>query len=397
MDMIIVFIFWLLFISIICWLKVPSEVLYPVDVERYPFVYYDSKKNERDEQFNFLQSADDSLCKPIKPDEMVRRRENQATFFTELDNLTPEKKSILKVIYPKLIDRGGAGVQQFASTIQAKCDKSELCTMDYITYFVCTLAFYNYLYCNATLGMIHKGCAFLSENVIGMLNKKITVVGFSALLYYMFLGVGSMNEKVRRKLNIILKDETEPKAILTNQLINLIVHIISCCVCLIIPLCTILVIVTLITTAYVLGKSCLFPINTTVLIIAFLTFFFSLSQYVYLIKKLAVTKMNPFDLIENMYAKNFSVRTLFSFLGITVPILFGLCYGCYIGFNLFFSAFRLLNIPEVSAMLKNTTASVVIVGLFLLLFHVRQTLGKSYSIMTFFIIILVGIYVIFKK
>jgi hypothetical protein len=223
------------------------------------------------------------------------------------------------------------------------------------------------------------------------------MVGFAALLYYMFLSVGGMNAKVKQKLNIRLEDETEPKAILTNQLINLVVSIISCCVWLIIPLCTVLVIVTLLTTAFILSKSCLFPINTTVLIIAFLTFFFSLSQYVYIIQKLAKTKSNPFDLVEQMYLKDFNVRTLFSFLGISVPIIFGLGYGSYIGFNLFFSFFKLFSSPNISQMLKNTTASVVIVGLFLLLLRVRETLGRTYAIMTFFIIILVGIYVIFKN
>jgi hypothetical protein len=122
-----------------------------------------------------------------------------------------------------------------------------------------------------------------------------------------------------------------------------------------------------------------------------------LSQYVYIIKQLAKTKSNPFDLVEQMYLKDFNVRTLFSFLGISVPILFGLGYGSYIGFNLFFSFFQLLKRPEISEMLKNTTASVVIVGLLLLLLRVRETLGRTYAIMTFFIIILVGIYVIFKN
>jgi hypothetical protein len=398
MDMLVVLIFWVLFVSITCWLKIPSELLYPTNVDAYPFVYYKPKKNDGDDAYyNFLKPADDLLCKPFTRDEIEKRREKQETFFTLLKNLDPERKAILEMIYPGLMAMDDSGVQKFASVIQDKCSKTDLCTMDYLTYFVCMLVFYNYLYCGTTMGMIHSGFAFLSNNVIGQLNSKITMVGFAALLYYMFLSVGAMNEQVRKKLKIQLKDETEPKAILTNQLINLVVSIISCCLWLIIPVCTILVIVTLLTSAYVLGKSCLFPINTTVLVLAFFTFFFSLSQYVYIIKKLAVTKMNPFDLVEKMYAKDFSIRTLFSFLGISVPILFGLGYGSYIGFNLFFSFFRLMKRPEVSELLRNTTASVVMVGLFLLLLHVRSTLGKTYSIMTFFIIILVGIYVIFKK
>jgi len=398
MDMLVVLIFWALFVAISCWLKIPSDLLYPTNVDCYPFVYYRPRKNEGEESYyNFLKPADDMLCKPYTRDDIEKSRAKQADYFEMLDKLSEEKKGILNVIYPALLKKDDSGVQKFSAAIIDKCNKTELCTMDYFTYFVYILVFYSYLYCSTTLEFIHAGCAFISNKVIGMLSPKITMVGFAALLYYMFLTVGTMNEKVRKKLNIHLKDETEPKAILTNQLINLVVSIISCCITLIIPLSTLLVIVTLITSAYVLGKSCLFPLNGTMLFLSFFTFFFSLTQYIYLIKKLAVTKMNPFDLIEKMYVKDFSVRTLFSFLGITLPIMFGLCYGCYIGFFLFFSFFQLIKRPEVTDMLKNTTASVVMVGLLLFLLHVRRTLGKTYSIMTFFIIILVGIYVIFKK
>jgi len=395
-DMLVIFIFWILFVSICCWLKIPSEVLYPTNVDCYPFTYFKAKKND-EAYYDYLNPSNDGLCKPYSQDDIDKSRAKQETFFEMLKQLTPEQKGILEVIYPTMANPEAKSVQKFSAVIIEKCSQSELCTMDYLTYFVCMIVFYNYLYCGKTMSMIHQGCAYISNNVIGMISPKITMVGFAALLYYMFLSVGAMNKKVKQKLNIKLEDETEPKAILTNQLINLVVSIISCCVWLIIPLCTVLVIVTLLTTAFILAKSCLFPINTTVLIISFLTFFFSLSQYVYIIKQLAKTKSNPFDLVEQMYLKDFNVRTLFSFLGISVPILFGLGYGSYIGFNLFFSFFQLLKRPEISEMLKNTTASVVIVGLLLLLLRVRETLGRTYAIMTFFIIILVGIYVIFKN
>ena len=395
-DMIVIFIFWVLFVSICCWLKIPSDILYPTNVECYPFTFYKPKTND-EAYYDYLTPAGDGLCKPYTPEDIENSRKKQAIFFDILEKLSEDKKDILKVIYPTMAEPEAKSVQKFSSVIIGKCKQSELCTMDYLTYFVCMIVFYNYLYCGKTMSMIHKGCAYISNDVIGMLNPKITMVGFAALLYYMFLSVEGMNKKVKQKLNIRLEDETEPKAILTNQLINLVVSIISCCVWLIIPLCTVLVIVTLLTTAFILAKSCLFPINTTVLIISFLTFFFSLSQYVYIIKKLAKTKSNPFDLVEQMYLKDFNVRTLFSFLGISVPILFGLGYGSYIGFNLFFSFFQLFKSPHLSGILKNTTASVVIVGLLLLLIRVRETLGRSYAIMTFFIIILVGIYVIFKN
>ena len=103
--------------------------------------------------------------------------------------------------------------------------------------------------------------------------------------------------------------------------------------------------------------------------------------------------MKPLELLENMFVKKLSIRTFGSFLGITVPILFGVTYGAIIGSKLFFSFFQLIKRPEVSEMLKNTAASVVLVGLMLLLFHVKGVLGNTYLFMTIIIIILMGFYI----
>jgi hypothetical protein len=212
----------------------------------------------------------------------------------------------------------------------------------------------------------------------------------------MFLGSGAMNQKVMNKLGIKLEEEKDPKSMLRNQMKTFFVTLISCCVTVILPLTSILVITTLVGTCYTLGKTCLFPLNTTIAVIAFLTFFFSITQYIYIGRELS-SGVNGFDILEKMYGSNFSIRTLFSFLGFTVPMLFALSYGTYIGFNLFFSFFQLSKEPTVSTMLQSTSMSVVLIALMLLLLHVKEVLGHTYSVMTFIIILLVTLYVIFKK
>lgn len=397
MDMLVVIIFWILFVSIGCWLKLPNDYVYPINPDSYPYIFY-GKKNPDKEQpyYNFLQSENDHLCKPISKEDIEKNRGKQDALFSKIDGLSDQDKSILNVIHSAMIKRDITSVQKLSSVLIDKCSKTELCTMDYLTYFFCNIVFSEYLYCNYVIGMLHKGCAFLSNDVFGLLGKTISMVAFAALLYYLFLGVGAMNTKVMAKLKINLQEETTTKAMLMNQMIRLFVSVLSSCLAVIIPLCSVLVITALLTTGYVLCKSCLFPVNNTLLIVAFLTFFFSVSQYVYIIKKL-VTGTNVFDLMEKMYVKDFSIRTFFSFLGITVPILFGLGYGCYIGFFLFFSFFQLARHPDVSAIIKRTSSSVVLVGLMILLLHVQEVLGNTYVMMTFFIIILVGLYVMSKK
>jgi hypothetical protein len=397
MDMIVVLIFWILFVSIGCWLKIPNDLVYPINPDSYPFVYYgDKNPNKEETYYNFLQSEKDNLCKAVSKEDTEKNRGKQNDLFSRLKGLSDQDKSILNVVYNDMMKMDIKGVQKLSSVLTDKCSKTELCTMDYLTYFFCNIVFSNYLYCNYVTGMLHKGCAFLSNDVFGLFGTTISMVGFAALLYYLFLGVGAMNTKVMAKLKIKLQEETTTKAMLMNQMIRLFVSVISSCLAVIIPLCSILVITSLLTTGYTLCKSCLFPFNNTILIVAFLTFFFSVSQYVYIIKKL-VSGTNVFDLMERMYVKDFSIRTFFSFLGITVPILFGVGYGCYIGFFLFFSFFQLAKHPDVSAIIKRTSASVVLVGLMILLLHVQEILGNTYVMMTFFIIVLVGIYVMSKK
>jgi len=396
MDMLVILIFWALFISISCWLKVPSELIYPTDVTKYPFIFYDKPKPNEDTYYDPTVAGDDGLCKPVSIHSVPKNRADQDKFFESLDKLDDDIKAILKVVYPAFMKKDGSGVPALSSMLYAKCFKTELCTTDYITYFVNLIVFYNYLYCGSALAMLHTGFGYLSNKVIGALSKQITIIAFALLLYYMYLGVGSMNNVVMEKIKMKLDEEKDMKSMLMNQMKKLIVSIISCCLSVILPLTSILVITSLLGTAYTLGKSCLFPMNTTVAVIAFLTFFFSVSQYVFIAKSLS-KGMNAFDLIEQMYKKDFSIRTLFSFLGITIPILIGLSYGTYIGFNLFFSFFQLLNEPSVTEILKNTSTSVVLVGLMFLILHVKEVLGHTYSVMTFIIILLVGLYVMFKK
>jgi hypothetical protein len=195
---------------------------------------------------------------------------------------------------------------------------------------------------------------------------------------------------------IKIPDVTDMNSAIFNQFLNLLVSVLSCCFSISLPLSIIFIVTSFVSTAYILAKSCLFPFNATILILSFLTFFFSFSQYIYIVKKFA-SGLNPVDLLEKMYVKDLSIHTFISFLGVTVPIIVGLTYGFSIGANIFFSFFQLVKQPNVLDMLKKSCGSVVMVGLTLLLLHVKKDLGPTYFSMTFFIIILVGLYVLTKK
>jgi hypothetical protein len=152
----------------------------------------------------------------------------------------------------------------------------------------------------------------------------------------------------------------------------------------------------LLTAAFMTAKSCLFPFNMTLLVIAFLTLFFSISQYIYIVKKFA-EGMDPLEVLEKMYIKDLTIHSFLSFLGVTVPIIFAAGYATYIGSSIFFSFFQFMKHESIREMMKSTAASVVLVGLVLLFLSVNNTLGQAYGFMTFIIILLVGLYVYTKN
>jgi hypothetical protein len=102
MDMLAVIIFWALFVSIGCWLKVPHEYMYPTETDRYPFIYYEKPKETGEDIYYDSQSPHDgNVCTPFTPDDIRKKREKQAAFFEELEKLTEPIKSILKIIFTR--------------------------------------------------------------------------------------------------------------------------------------------------------------------------------------------------------------------------------------------------------------------------------------------------------
>ena len=305
------------------------------------------------------------------------------------------EKEILKILHPSLMKMNEDGLNRFSNMLQDKCGKDDKCTLDYLLYFLGKILLNNYLYCNMVLAIVHGSASFVYEEALSKIPSPINVIAFAIVLYFLFLGVGAMNDQVKHMLGIHLQKETDIKTMMLNQFYGVLISILSCCLCLVLPLCSMLVITSLISTAYTVGSTVLTPFNATLGIVAFITLFFSLSQYVLIILRLA-GGMSPLDLIENIYVKKLDLFTFGSLLGITLPIMMGLMYGIYVGINIFFTFFRFLKIPKVIELLKTTSASIVMVALFLLMMHVKEILGNTYVMMTFAIIVLIGYYVLTK-
>jgi len=399
MDMFRVLIFWVLLASIYCWLIVPSKYLYPSDTSKYPYVFYDPSDNA----FGYLKQKDPDLCTLFTNGEKEDAVKAQTRWFSDIDQLNKgnsesdenDPHGILKILYPSIVNHRQDGVDQFSSLLIDRCSQKDPCTSDYLAYFFISLLFYNHVYCNAILSGIHSAAGGVKESFEGF-PKVINTILLALLLYVLFSGVGAVNQSLVKKLKIPLSPQTDISSLIKNQFKTFLIAIFSCCLCLMLPMCSILIITCLMTTAYVLFKTIISPYNAVVAILAILTMLYSISQYVFIIRNLA-RGMSPLDLIDSLFVSDRKLESLYSILGITIPILFGLIYGSYIGVKLFTSFFQFIKRPDVQKLFTSSFWSFLIVGFLLLFLHVQKNLGKFYAAMTLSIIVFMGIAVYFQQ
>jgi len=388
MDMISIFIFWALFISISCWSRIKSEYLYPSNVYEYPFVFYQEKENLYDP----MKSQGDEVCSLLTTAQMNLKLSEQKLWFHKLENLNGDVREILDAIYPSILGRNSEGVNALSGYLMNNCSKPDKCTSELIVYFLLKILLNNYLYCNKVLAFIHGLSYLFHENIITSIPSPLSILLFAALLYSLFLGVGAMNDIVMSKFNIQFEKETSISSICLNQFYRLMVTILSCCLSLILPLCSILVVTTLLATAYTVVTTLISGVSATLAVMAFFTLSFSIASYA-LIGARVGQGMDPFEIIESIFGEPISLTNFFSMFGVILPILMGIGYSFWVGFNLFFSFFKFLKLDKVIETLKSSSASIVLVALVLLMIHVKEILGDTYTMMTFMMIILIGYYV----
>jgi hypothetical protein len=392
MDMIVVLIFWLLIASISCWLIVPAKYLYPSDLTKFPYVYY----KEGETAFGYLRQQDQNLCLIYPESDRKNLLKKQAEWFAELDGLK-EGREILEALYPDLVHHRADGANTFSSLLLDKCSQKDPCTTDYMIYFVVSLLFYNHIYCNSILSAIHSGAKNIKDSLSGI-PTFVWIPFLAIVLYILFSGVGEVNEQFKHLLGIKKGNPAKQdlNTVIKEQFGFFILSILSCCFCLILPVCSILVVTCIATTAYVLFKTALSPYNGLVALVAILTILSSIGQYVFILRNIMRGK-NPFDLLESMFVTNMNPGVILSFLGVTIPILYGLIYGGYIGVNLFLSLLKFIKRDDVKNLLRSTLLSYVLVMLYLLHFHIKSQLGGLLASVTAAVILFMGGFIYMRK
>lgn len=397
LDLIVVIIFWVLFVSISCWLMVKPEYIYPTDITQFPFVFY--KSDGQSHELLQLDKENDRFCKLKDKNENKAAYDKQNDFFATIDRIPEYIKDILSIIYPAYKNHQEKDLNIFSKFLTESCQKDEPSVIDSIRYLLVLLVFQNYVYSNIVTGKIHGMFIFISQKILAYINIKILVVLFAALLYFLFLSSEQMANKVIKILKIKFKKGNDMNTEMLNQFIRVLIYIISCSLTIVMPLCSILIITSLISTTFILGRNILNPPNgnTYIWVFSILTILFSMGSYVSVIL-LANGTVKPetmFDL--NGQGSLALITMILSIVGVGIPIFSGLGYGLYLGFSIFSSFFQFLRMDHVLQKMKSTAASLVLVALVLLIKHVKSRLGDMFMTITIAIILMVSAFIYFSK
>lgn len=418
MDMVVVVIFWLLFVSISCWLKVPSEFLYPNDKSKFPFQYFntDDKKtggatNTKSETkpetgdttvrnvYDYLKQNNSirESCTVYNTTELNTLKDKQTEWFNKIDDYYAKNENgeLLKILYPELLTHHGADANQATQHLQELCG-IEFGLMECVSYSLNIIRFHSHVSCNSVLSNIHSSVAVLSNKILNKITEykmygvSLISIIFAVFLYFLLLNSGSYNEQVIQMTGLQFEDSNDPQTIMINQFKHLIIYVITCCLLIFMPLFIMLFIASAGTTFYVLCKQLFSSFNGFILCISAISLYFAMINYATL--ALIVTGMMPLETVMEGTGGMFAgMSAIFSIFSVGVPLLTSGAIAGYISTKLITTSFTFMNLESMAETMKNCISSLVILSLFLLVRRVSDKLGETYSAITVMIIILMGI------
>ena len=394
-DIIIAVIFWLLFLSISCWLKVPAEFLYPTDTSKFPYRYF----SEKDKGVkNYLKHTEDEMCEDIKEVTLNSMKVIQKKWFETIEEFkknNPDKLEILKSIYPEMIRHEDKDVNQITTLLFNLCTKQPFGIMECVSYTMNILRFHSYISCTSVVSMIHSFCAVISNDILGKLvpfkifGLPFISIIFAGFLYFLLLNTSAYTDQVTKMLNVKFSESKDIQSIMMNNMTNLIIYAITCCMLLFIPLFILFFMVSAGVTFYVLCNQLFDTFNGFILCIAAISLYFAMINYATL--GLIVTGMMPLETVMEGTGGMFAgMSAIFSIFSVGIPLLTSFGYAGYIASKVFISAFDFISLEQISTTISRSITALVILFLFLLVMSVRVRLGDTYMIITIMIIILMG-------
>jgi hypothetical protein len=401
-DLFVMVIFWVVFIVILCWLMVPAEYLYPTDIFKYPYVFYDPSGSK---YYEYTSKDKDELCKTMPTDDLNEARTVQKAFFEELKGYAgkdenTDKVAILNIIYKGFLNPDPKMLNKFSQSINDTCRiGKDLSPPEHILYLVQLVAFKCNVYCTSTLRIVHSLLGYLCEKLKGPMNFNVPFISialgnfvFAGILMSVFFSTGEVNNQVIKLFKIEFSKGTDTGTLALNQLIHFMVYLLTCFMLifgqLFMPLLTVcmgIVLYTLLNTilsgySMIMRASAFFMFISAIL--TFPTIGFVLSGQITFQE--AISSSGEGD------ATMAAILTFFSAFSLGIPLLIAGGYSAITAGTIVVSLFDLIKIPMVGGIIQKTVPTLVILAFILLILRVNQVLGQTLALIAMMIVFLMG-------
>jgi len=389
-DALILLIFWVLLLTLGAWFSVDAKLLYPYDLNGFPFV---SISSGTDHNLSVTDETSGSYCSSMSEEQ---KKQIEITI-KGIDNeyqKDPTLKQKVALLNPVMASLSAASIPRYILTFHQYCSTTSSTdnAASVFLYWLSYLILHQYVYINFLLFQIHQ----LFHQAAEIVPEKgfavsIFVVLFAAFLMGAVYATYPLNLEVQKQTKEYFTDF--PTSI-RESVVSILTHIISLGLFLVTPLFTLLFLTAFIGNAYAL-VSIMFNSNSVeCMFLSFITIMTSL-QFMFDIIALALEGNFKFNKVFHMIKGMFNTTTvgfkeilvfLGSFFGILIPFTTALQFSLSFIGSWFVSAASFL--PLMNKTLSTFSLSLVLALLYMLVYDTEKILGPYFSFMTVIIIVL---------
>jgi hypothetical protein len=389
-DALILLIFWVLLLTLGAWFSVDAKLLYPYDLNGFPFV---SISSGTDHNLSVTDETSGSYCSSMGEEQ---KKQIEITI-KGIDNeyqKDPTLKQKVALLNPVMASLSAASIPRYILTFHQYCSTTSSTdnAASVFLYWLSYLILHQYVYVNFLLFQIHQ----LFHQAADIVPEKgfavtIFVVLFAAFLMGVVYATYPLNLEVQKQTKEYFTDF--PTSI-RESFVSIFTHLISLGLFFLTPLFTLLFITAFIGNAYAL-VSIMFNSNSVeCMFLSFITIMTSL-QFIFDIIALALEGNFKFNKVFHMIKGMFNTTTvgfkeilvfLGSFFGILIPFTTALQFSLSFIGSWFVSAASFL--PLMNKTLSTFSLSLVLALLYMLVYDTEKILGPYFSFMTVIIIFL---------
>jgi len=389
-DALILLIFWVLLLTLGAWFSVDAKLLYPYDLNGFPFV---SISTGTDHNLSVTDETSGSYCSSMSEEQ---KKQIEITI-KGIDNeyqKDPTLKQKVALLNPVMASLSASSIPRYILTFHQYCSTTSSTdnAASVFLYWLSYLILHQYVYINFSLFQIHQ----LFHQAADIVPEKgfavtIFVVLFAAFLMGAVYATYPLNLEVQKQTKEYFTDF--PTSI-RESLVSVLTHVISLGLFLVAPLFTLLFLTAFIGNAYAL-VSIMFNSNSVeCMFLSFITIMTSL-QFMFDMIALALEGNFKFNKVFHMIKGMFNTTTvgfkeilvfMGSFFGILIPFATALQFTLSFIGSWFVSAGSFL--PLMNKTLSTFSFSLVLALLYMLVYDTEKILGPYFSFMTVIIIVL---------